>query len=95
MTDDVMKFFFLWTILSVDDTQKFSYQSDVAFYICNYDVITRAPMTSKKIILIPHEEYLPCAKVQFFFLGAVSEIQRSKFFMFFQYGCCTTSPMTS
>ena len=40
------QFFFLWTILSRDGPQKFSYSSDVAFYICNYDVITKAPMTS-------------------------------------------------
>ena len=59
-------FFFLWTILSLDDPQKFSYWSDVAFYTCNYDVITKAPLTSSKITLIPHEEYLPCAKFKIF-----------------------------
>ena len=47
VTDVVIKFF-LWTILSQDDPQNFSYWSDVTFYICNYDVITKAPMTSKK-----------------------------------------------
>ena len=36
-------FFFLWTILLLDDPQKFSYWSDVAFYICNYDIVTKAP----------------------------------------------------
>ena len=40
--------FFLWTILSRDDPQNFSYWSDAAFYICNYDIITKAPMTSLK-----------------------------------------------
>ena len=38
----------LWTILSRDDPQNFSYWLDVAFYICNYGVITKAPMTSSK-----------------------------------------------
>ena len=40
------QFFFLWTILSQDDPQKFSYWSDIAFYICNYDIITKASMMS-------------------------------------------------
>ena len=53
--------------------------------------------------LIPHEEYLPCAKFQFF-LGAVSEIQRYSVYeylfpvifpKFFQYSCHSTWPMTS
>ena len=50
MTDDVMNFFFLQTILSRDDPQNFSSCSDVAFYICNYDVIIKAPMMSGKKI---------------------------------------------
>ena len=37
---------FLYTILSLDDPQKFSYWSAVAFYMCNYDVIPKAPMMS-------------------------------------------------
>ena len=66
VTDDVW-IFFLLTILTRDNSQKFPYWSDVAFYICNYDIITRAPMMSlKKKSLIPHEEYLLCAKFQFF-----------------------------
>ena len=71
-------FFFLWTILSRDDPQKCSYWSDVAFYMCNYDVIARAHMKSlkkKKITLIPHEEYLLCTKFQFF---SLVRFQRSK-----------------
>ena len=39
--------FFLWSILSRDDPQKYSYWSDVAFYICISDNITKAPMTLK------------------------------------------------
>ena len=52
--------FFWRTIVSLDDPQKFSYWSDVAFYICNYDVI------KKKSTLIPNEEYVLCAKFKFF-----------------------------
>ena len=47
MTDDIIKKN-LWTILSLDDLKNFSYCSDVAFYICNYDVITKVPMTASK-----------------------------------------------
>ena len=45
MTDDVIKKF-LWTVLSLDDPQNFSYRLDVPFYIYNYDVTMRAPMLS-------------------------------------------------
>jgi len=38
--------FFLWTILSQVDPQNFSYWLDVEFSICNFDVKTKAPMTS-------------------------------------------------
>ena len=74
--------FFLWTILSLDDPQKFSYWSDVAFYIWNYDVVTRAPMTSEKIKLIPHEEYLLCAKFQFFLWYGFRDIEVQSFSVF-------------
>ena len=64
MTSSVL---FLWTNLSQDDPQKFSFRSDVMPYICKYEVTTKAPMTSfKKITLISHEAYLLCAKIQFF-----------------------------
>ena len=58
--------------------ETFSYWSDVAFCICNYDAITRHLWHHKKS-LIPHEEFLPYAKFQFF-LGAVSEVQSFSIF---------------
>ena len=86
--------FFLWTILSLNDPQNFSYWSDVAFYICNYDVITKAPMTSYKNHTFPMRStcYMPSFNV---FLGAVSEIPRYKFFPFFQHGCLIMWSMMS
>ena len=59
-------FFFFCGPFYPEMTQKFSYWSDVAFYICNYDVITRAPIMSFKKTHIPHEECFACAKFQFF-----------------------------
>ena len=88
MADDIMKKIF-WTILSRDDPQIFSYSSDVAFYICNYDVITRAPMMSFKDHSFPMRSTYRVPSFNFFF-GVDSEIQRSKIFLFFQYGCHTT-----
>jgi len=61
-------------ILSLGDPQKFSYWSDVALYICNYDVITKAPMSLKKITHSPWGVLAAC-QVSFFFLGGVSEIE--------------------
>jgi len=64
--------FFLWTILSQDDPQKFSYSSDVVFFIRNYDVITRAPMLGLKT---------RCKQLGLkIFVGVVSEMLRSKVF---------------
>ena len=47
VTDDTINFF-LWTNLSLDDHQKFSFWLYVAFYLCNYDIIMKAPMMSSK-----------------------------------------------
>ena len=84
----------LWTILSLHDPQNFSYWSDVAFYVCNYDVIMKAPLTSCK-----NHTYFQWGSTSNvpsfnFFHGAVSEIQWSTVFLF-QHGCHTTWPMTS
>ena len=62
----MMSNFFLLSNLSFDDPQKISYRSDVAFYTCNNDVITKAPMTYKKRTLVSHEDYLTGVKFQFF-----------------------------
>ena len=70
--------FFLWTILSWDDPQNFSHWSDVAFYICNYDVITKAPMTIKKSLF----HMTSTCQVSILSLGVVSEIEVQSFSVF-------------
>ena len=77
-----LSLFFLWTILSLDDPQKFWHWSDVALYICNYDVIMKAPMTlKKKSHSFPMKSTCSVPSFNFFF-GVVSEIEVQSFSVF-------------
>ena len=76
------QFFFLWTILSLDDPQKFSCWSDEVFYICNNDVITKAPMTSKKSHLFPMRKTCHVPSFNFFSLVQFQRYRGPKFFRF-------------
>ena len=75
--------FFLWTICSRDDPQIFiPIRCSVLHMQLWCHTEGTKDVMKKKITLIPHEEYLPCAKFQFFSFVRFQRYRGPKFFSF-------------
>ena len=81
VTDYVIKKILL-TNLSQDDPQKFAYWSDVAFYVSNYDVIKKAPITSNKNHTYCSCELIAMWQVSIFPMVWFRRYRGPKFFLF-------------
>ena len=70
--------------LSVDDAQKISDFSHVAFYLTNFHRHTASPMTSRKITPVPHRELSKMYQANFFSIARFQRYRGAKFIAFFK-----------
>ncbi len=70
--------------LGVDDAQKISDFSHVAFYLTNFHRYTASPMTSRKITRVPHRELSKMYQAKNFSIARFQRYRGPKFIVFFK-----------